>query len=238
MEGLSSYIQIKLILAAQLRNSCQVLRKPNLAGKPPVKFKTYQIDFHSTAAGQPAKLQTTNSFYNFAGCSTAMLGNKVALFRTWQAAMQLCLGIGLIWSELGRYPHSNAATISFIRFQFGSLLCSHVAGISLIRLELGRLLCGCAVGISLICVKLGSLLCSGAGIRVVPLCLHSHPILNGPITHVRNSVTAWSVVSVLQVTIVPVAIRHGASPMVWFRQRRSLYVGKCMSLCCQICLQY
>ena len=102
LRSLSIYIQIKLILAAQLRNSCQVLRKPNLAGKPPVKFKTYQIDFHSTAAGQPAKLQTTNSFYNFAGCSTAMLGNKVALFRTWQAAMQLCLGIGLIWSELGR----------------------------------------------------------------------------------------------------------------------------------------
>ena len=117
----------------------------------------------------------------FAGCSTAVLGNKVALFRTWQAALQLCLGMGLIWSELGRYPHSNAAIISFIRLQFGSLLCSHVNGISLIRLELGRLLCGCAVRISLICGKLGSLLCSGAGIRLLPLCLHSNPIFNGPI---------------------------------------------------------
>ena len=54
----------------------------------------------------------------------------------------------------------NAAIISFIRLQFGSLICSHVAGISLIRLELGRLLCGCAVGISLICVNLAA--CSAA----------------------------------------------------------------------------
>ena len=96
-----------------------------------------------------------------------MLGNKVSMFRTWQASMQLCLEMGFIWLELGRNPHSNAAIISLIRLQFGSLICSHVAGI---RLELGRLLCGCAVGISLICIKLGSLLCSGAGIRLVPLC--------------------------------------------------------------------
>ena len=120
-------------------------------------------------------------FHNFAGWSTAVLGNKVALFKTWQAALQLCLGMGLIWLELGRYPHSNAEIRSFIRLQFGSLICSHVAGISLIRLQLGRLLCGCAEGISLICVKLGSLLCSSAGIRLVTLCLHPNPIFNGPI---------------------------------------------------------
>ena len=120
-------------------------------------------------------------FHDFAGCSTAVLGNKVALFRYWQAAMQLSLGVGLIWLELGRYPNSNAAIISFIRLQFGSLICSHVAGISLIRLELGRLLCGCAVGISLICVKFGSMLCSGAGIRLAPLCLNPNLIFNGPI---------------------------------------------------------
>ena len=36
--GLSSYIQIKLILEAQLRNSCHVLRKSNLPGKPHVKL--------------------------------------------------------------------------------------------------------------------------------------------------------------------------------------------------------
>ena len=107
-----------------------------------------------------------------------MLGNKVALFRTWQASMQLCLEMGFIWLELCRNPHSNAAVISLIRLQFGSLICSHVAGI---RLELGRLLCGCAVGISLICIKLGSLLCSGAGLRLVPLCLHPNPIFNDPI---------------------------------------------------------
>ena len=106
-----------------------------------------------------------------------MLGNKVGLFRTWQATMQLCLGMGFFWLELGRYPHSNAAMISFVRLQFDSLIC-HVAEI---RLELGRLLCGCAVGISLICVKLGSLLCSGSGIRLVPLCLHPNPIFNDPI---------------------------------------------------------
>ena len=82
--------------------------------------------------------QNKFDFYNFAGCSTAVLGNKVALFRTWQVGMQLCLGMGLIWLELGRYTHSNAAIVSFIRLQFGSLLCSHVAGISLIRLELVR----------------------------------------------------------------------------------------------------
>ena len=93
--------------------------------------------------------------YFFAGCSTAVLGNKVALFRTWQAALQLCLGMGLIWLELGRYPHSNAAIISFIRLQFGSLLCSHVAGI---RLDFDRLLCSYAVRIRLICLKLGKLL--------------------------------------------------------------------------------
>ena len=66
-----------------------------------------------------------------------MLGNKVALFRTWQAALQLCLGMGLIWLEIGRCPHSNAATTRFIRLQFGSLLCSHVAGIRLIHVKLG-----------------------------------------------------------------------------------------------------
>ena len=113
-----------------------------------------------------------------AGCSTAVLGNKVVLFRTWQAALQLCIGMGLIWLELGRCPHSNAPMISFIRLQFGSLLCSHVAGI---RLELGRLLCGCAAGTCLICVKLSSLLCSGAGIRLVPLYIQSNPILISPI---------------------------------------------------------
>ena len=117
----------------------------------------------------------------FAGCSTAVLGNKVVLFRTWQAALHLCPGMGLIWWELGRYPHSSATIISFIGLQFCSLLRSHVAGISLIPLELGGLLCGCAVGISLICVIRGSLLFNGAGIRLIPLCLHSNLILNGPI---------------------------------------------------------
>ena len=58
------------------------------------------------------------------------------------------------------------------------------------------------------------------------------------ISHGGNSVTAWSVVPVLQVTIVPIPICRVVSPMVWFRQRTSLYHGKCLSICCQICPQY
>ena len=87
--------------------------------------------------------------------------------------------MGFIWLQLGRYSRRNAAIKRFIRLQFGSLRCCHAAGISLIRLGLARLLYGCAVGISLICVKLDSLLCSGAGIRLVPVRVHSNPLFNG-----------------------------------------------------------
>ena len=80
-------------------------------------LKTWQ------AAPNPCCQNKFDFFYNFAGCSRAVIGNKIALFITGQVAMQLCLGMGLIWLEFDRYPHSNAAIISFIRLQFGSLLC-------------------------------------------------------------------------------------------------------------------
>ena len=107
--------------------------------------------------------------------------NTFDLFRAWQAALQPCCKNSLIFLELGRFLHSDAVTISSIRFEPGSLFCNHIAGISLIRLELGRLLCSRATGIRFTCVELDRLLCSHLAIRLVPLCLHPKPFFSGPI---------------------------------------------------------